>query len=526
MTKEDLADAGAAALLLDDRRIGLPGGLDLQATYDVVINEVPVWSLQPARDTEADGDLLISPWPKALRRHLRGSADVVVRHHVDGTTVATGSHVFGGDAARTVQITDKLGRPLVLDKYGRLTSPLSAEGEDEVDEFLDRIDELLEVLRERAGVPAFICYGTLLGAVRNGRLIGHDNDVDIAYVSEMATPVDVVREAFRVERILAAEGWTVRRGSGSRVNVRIRRADGSVRYVDVFTAHWVEGILYMPSDTGFRLPRETILPLTTVELHGHQMPAPADYERLLAATYGPGWRTPDPSFKYSTPRALSRRLNGWFGGLRTHRKVWDAFYASQGRKLPKAPTSFARWVAATYPSTRDLVDLGSGNGRDARWFARKQGRSVIAIDYSLGVMKRSAARSEGLHVRHEVLNLNDARHVLSLGARLSRTDEPVDLYGRFLLHALDKHGRENVLRLASLALRRGGYLFLEFRTHRDRWRRHTFPSNRREYLRPDEIVAQIESFGGHVVHREEGDGLARFRDEDPHVCRLVAVWSR
>ena len=31
-------------------------------------------------------------------------------------------------------------------------------------------------------------YGTLLGAVRNGRLIGHDNDLDIAYLSQQRLP--------------------------------------------------------------------------------------------------------------------------------------------------------------------------------------------------------------------------------------------------------------------------------------------------------------------------------------------------
>ena len=62
------------------------------------------------------------------------------------------------------------------------------------------------MLRDKAGVPAFICYGTLLGAVRNGKLIGHDNDIDIAYVSEHPHPVDVVREGYRVERVLRDDG--------------------------------------------------------------------------------------------------------------------------------------------------------------------------------------------------------------------------------------------------------------------------------------------------------------------------------
>ncbi len=149
--------------------------------------------------------------------------------------------------------------------------------------------------------------------------------------------------------------------------------------------------------------------------------------------------------------------------------------------MPNAPSSFATWVHETYPSTRPLVDLGAGTGRDSRFFAR-QGREVTAVDYVFGVLKRWADRKPEPPVLREVLNLNDYRHVASLGHRLSRTEEPVDLYGRFLLHALDETGRENLVRLASMSLRRGGLLFLEFRTGQDRRRPHHFDNPRRRFL--------------------------------------------
>ena len=154
-------------------------------------------------------------------------------------------------------MTDSDGHGLVLDKWGRLTRPLSAEGADVVDELIDQVARLLTTCRTRPGSPAFISYGTLLGAVRDGQLIGHDNDLDVAYVSRQPFPVDVVREGYRVERVLLDAGWRVRRGSGTPA----QRPDDPerrrvARYVDVFTAHWVDGMLYMPSDTGFGSPRD------------------------------------------------------------------------------------------------------------------------------------------------------------------------------------------------------------------------------------------------------------------------------
>jgi hypothetical protein len=76
-----------------------------------------------------------------------------------------------------------------------------------------------------------------------------------------------------------------------------------------------------------------------------------------------------------------------------------------------------------------------------------------------------------------------------------------------------------------MSLRTGGRLFLEFRTERDARTEHVFGTHFRRYLDPELVQAEIEANGGRVVHQEAGTGLARFRTEDPHVCRIVAVWS-
>jgi SAM-dependent methyltransferase len=511
-----------ADLAVDDTGLALPAGAAAGTTYDLVLNGDHVWSFEPGRDAESGR----VPWPKALRPHLAGLAEVQVREHVSGQVLARADHAFDGVTDRRVSVRDGDGRALFLDKWGRLTRPLSEDDRGLVDELLDEVGRLLAALRDVAGVPAFLAYGTLLGAVRDGRLISHDNDVDVAYLSSHESPADVARESFRVQRALVDAGWTVRRGSGVRLNVRLRLADGSMRFVDVFTGHRSGDKLLVARDIGADIRRDQVLPLRDVDLMGHPMPVPAEPEAMLAAAYGPGWRVPDPSFKYETPRWLDRRFGGWYGGLMMSRKHWDGFW---NRKPPAGlPTesAFASWVAEHYPSERPLLDVGCGTGKDTVFLART-GRRVTGIDYSVNAVTRARrhARAEGVDASFEVVNLYDVRSALALGAWLARDPEPCDVYVRFTLHALTDRGRANLWRLVAMSLRRGGRLFVEFRTPRDRRRHHEFGRHFRRYLPPDLVAEEIAAAGGRVVHREQGTGRAVVGKEDAFVCRMVAEWG-
>ena len=75
-------------------------------------------------------------------------------------------------------------------------------------ELMDALTTVIDALG-RCGVAAFPAYGTLLGAVRAGKVIGHDNDADVGYISGHTHPVDVIRESFRLQRELCALGFEI-----------------------------------------------------------------------------------------------------------------------------------------------------------------------------------------------------------------------------------------------------------------------------------------------------------------------------
>ena len=152
-----------------------------------------------------------------------------------------------------------------------------------------------------------MAYGTLLGAVREQRFLGHDSDADLAYVSESGNPCDVVRESFRLQRAVHERGFRTYRYSGAafrdrRRRGRRRRCAGSTCSRASSTSRRRGSRLYLMGEIGADFRREWVYPLGTCTLEGHTFPAPAVAGALLEATYGPSWAVPDPAFKFTTPR--------------------------------------------------------------------------------------------------------------------------------------------------------------------------------------------------------------------------------
>ena len=252
-------------------------------------------------------------------------------------------HRFGTGEDR-ISIVDAQGRPVGIDNDGRLQRTFETRSVAQTAPLLDSVERILDALHE-IGIEAFPAYGTLLGAVREGRLLGHDSDADLAYVSRKTVPVDVILESYEIERRLADMGYRIERYSGAGIKVFVEESDGSVRGLDVFGGFYAHGHLMVMGEIRVPLPESAVFPLGTTTLEGRTLPAPADTDAILTATYGAGWRTPDPAFVYETPRTTYLRFNDWFRGTRVNRKDWDRRYLGQRRTNPRRkPPELARWV--------------------------------------------------------------------------------------------------------------------------------------------------------------------------------------
>ncbi|MDF1603657.1 hypothetical protein [Nocardioides sp. YIM 152315] len=518
-----------SALTVDDDGIAFRGTED--RSVDVRFDEQRIGSFWTQRDTVehavAGGAGRLWRWPDALRPYLDGPTTVTVLDHVSQAALGAVEVTLGSGADR-ISVVDPKGNPLGLDKSNRLRRLFASRSAEHTEPLLDAIEEVIGALTA-AGVRPFIAYGTLLGAVREGALIGHDSDADLGYVSDHDHPYDVVLESFRLQRSLVELGYPVTRYSGIAFKVGVREGDGRMRGLDVFGGFLRDGHLHLMGEVRAPFRMEWMYPTSTTTLEGRSLPAPHEPEHLLAAMYGASWRVPDPAYKFETPPSTYRRLSGWFRGTQANReRVWDPFYLRTHGQATQ-PSAFVRWVVRRERGGADLaVDVGCGAGADAAFLAR-QGTATLGLDYARRAFGRRAkrARRGSLPLSYQWMSLTELRSVLPMGVELSRTSGAKVMLARHVADATTAFGRANLLRLARMSLD-GGRLYLQVATA---------PSPDLPYgVRPldlDAFLDEIGRSGGRVVARHDltRDSVrvrpridASTPDAAPYLTRLVVQW--
>lgn len=192
----------------------------------------------------------------------------------------------GGDHART---------PLIFRKHG-LMGPVLLQN---IDGHLDAIEAVAGALR-REGIESAICYGTLLGAVREKAFIPHDDDVDITFPFP-TRPEQAMEGLAALTDRLTAGGFDTKL---LQATLMIKVTDPATGIcVDAFPIFdWDEDQVMMAMER-IRLravPRASVLPFGRIDFYGRSFGAPARPEDFLADRYGKTWQTPIREFAGGT----------------------------------------------------------------------------------------------------------------------------------------------------------------------------------------------------------------------------------
>jgi SAM-dependent methyltransferase len=496
--------------------------------FDVLFDGEPVWSFTLDGSHRARGYLV--RWPRALRRFLDGYADITLRevgpaHGTEPRVINIGRVRFGSGAEQ-IRLVDAHDRPVVIDKWGIMQRPFSSRGEEVTQQLGECTRQVIEVLREDCGIDAWLAFGTLLGAARAGRAIGHDSDSDLLYLSEKETPAEINREIYGIQRAFARRGLATTLKSGSFVTVLFPGPDGAPLGIDVYACFYVDGVLHETATLREPIPREAILPLSTMEFEGLALPAPADPPTLLAASYGPGWRVPDPSFRHEPDNGTIARFEGWFGNMMTARRGWESWW-NQHHELAPA-SDLAQRVLADHAEPVSVLEVGAGNGSDAVALG-EHGHRVDAYDFarhSFGAARRRT-RQQGLPLHFGVSNLYDLRDAMTLGALQVRRPRPPRVFlARFVIGSIHARGTEAFWRLLSTVLRRGGRAYLEFSDEPD----PDVENPQRLYplrfeVDADDVRRQVERAGGRIVLADRASRPAPDLGSHRPSWHLVAEWT-
>ena len=195
-------------------------------------------------------------------------------------------------------VTEIMGSAWTLTGHG-ITKRLNAQFDDaQKTRIVSLIEEFSDFLDDEIGVKSFITSGTLLGCIRDSDFIGHDDDIDLAYVSNYESKDEIIAERILIFNCINShQSFRAEERDGQRLVVKVK--DGELEFwFDLFSAFCRDGFFNECPLKPNTLRASDIVPLKKVDFLGGKVPVPNNPEKLLELNYGSGWATPDPAFRF------------------------------------------------------------------------------------------------------------------------------------------------------------------------------------------------------------------------------------
>lgn len=489
---------------------------------ELCVNEFPVahtWAT-PATDQEATDRRLDFRFALAdLWRFTKRTDKISVRINGEPAPIVGKGMYYRPrkDGAESLDVLRKrLAEGHVFGQSGRLqlSKSLDLEWQAAVLGLYERVNR---VLQETLGRHSFICYGTLLGAVRDNGFIGHDVDFDCAYISEQSTGQAAAAELGEVALELVDRGFNV---VPKHTCLAIKDEQSGNAKIDLYHLYWDHtGQLCFPFGiAGTPYVSAGTFDLVPAELAGHGVFIPADAERLVESIYGRNWRTPNPGFRWEDDRTTRAR-----DGIVPIAQVDEVVRANVASSCAGQREAITSLLAENDQIPDVVVEVGSSLGDDSVTIA-SAGKRVIGLDRSRSSVERSAQRTapSRLAVEFRVVDIYSPER-LSAALEIIRGEigaATLAIYVRSLLRSSDRVLRSALEALESCS-QPGDYLIADFRAApQDHWPKDKSPDARPPWAQPDlladlnsrlewSVVSVAQPASGDVQHSQPGVIVAR-----------------
>lgn len=203
------------------------------------------------------------------------------------------------------------------------------------------------------------------------------------------------------------------------------------------------------------------------------------------------------------------------------KKYWDRFYMDHSTKESISDCStFANFCCENFFNEKPkiIVDLGCGNARDAKHFAKKH--LVYGIDQS---------------VDDQVLNLNKSSSLNLIEQDFVYDEynfsESIDVfYSRFTIHSITQEDQKKLLPKVYDLLNLGGLFCIEVRTTKDPKfgvGKHICDTtyfndgHTRRFVDSQLFLNEVLSLGFKLKYFNEQDNLSIYKDDNPVLMRII-----
>lgn len=204
------------------------------------------------------------------------------------------------------------------------------------------------------------------------------------------------------------------------------------------------------------------------------------------------------------------------------KNYWESFYSKQNAEF--APSLFAEYVVKNVPvSSKKLIELGCGNGRDATCFAQN-GYNVLAVD-------QCTTEIEMLQNRYS--QAQNLQFVCGDFTNLPKNNQYDVVYSRFTLHSISKSEQDRVVDWAYDCLSANGVFCIEVRGQKNEIYKVGEPvagdvdafvldNHYRRFLSFDVFTSELKAKGFVLELAKEEKGFAPFNGSDETFMRVIA----